>query len=143
MHPFGLAHSFFVALIGMALASVYEWRKTLLAPIFLHSAVNAVAMAFMAWAIAADAAGPRWEYSAEEAGERGLVIRNVVPESAADRAGLQVGDVMTTADGLPVREIQHLVRIVRGKHVGDRITVEFVRDGNPHRVEAVLTSLPD
>ena len=42
LHPFDVVDSALVALVGLACALLYEWRKTLLAPIMLHSMVNIV-----------------------------------------------------------------------------------------------------
>ena len=36
LHPFGLADMAGVALVGLAFALLYEWRKTLVAPIMMH-----------------------------------------------------------------------------------------------------------
>ena len=77
-HPFGLADRAGIALIGLALALLYEWRRTLLAPILMHALVNALAMAIMAQGIAADAAAPRLGVYGENA-RAGIRLTKVVP----------------------------------------------------------------
>ncbi len=41
VHPFGLANSVGIGVAAVALAAVYEWRKSLLTPILVHAAMNA------------------------------------------------------------------------------------------------------
>ena len=43
LHPFDDFHLAVVFVFGLALAALYQWRKTLLAPILLHSMQNVVA----------------------------------------------------------------------------------------------------
>ena len=82
-HHFGPADTAAVMLIGLGLALLYEWRKTLLAPILMHAMVNALAMVVMAQSIAADAAAPRLGVYGETH-ERGVRLTKVVPDDAAD-----------------------------------------------------------
>ena len=43
-HPYGAQGRMGVATMGFALAFLYEWRKTLVTPIALHSLINAYMM---------------------------------------------------------------------------------------------------
>ena len=45
LHPFDVFHLAVVFVLGLALAALYQWRKTLLAPILLHAMQNVVASA--------------------------------------------------------------------------------------------------
>jgi membrane protease YdiL (CAAX protease family) len=135
--PLGIAMFWGTGAAGLAFGLVYEWRKTLVAAILVHSSVNAIASALLLASVAADAAAPRLGVTAVGGGE-GCVVTSIARGSAADRAGLKVGDVVTTIDGQPVRESLELSRIIRRKKVGDHVTVEFIRDGKPERVEAEL-----
>jgi membrane protease YdiL (CAAX protease family) len=141
LHPFGLSQSFIIAGIGLALALVYEWRKTLVAPVLLHSSINGVVTVLFALNIAAAEAGPRLGVLGEPQ-NGGVVLREVVPVSAADLAGLRAGDVVTAMDGFPVPDMLQMRRIVRSKRVGDKVTVDFVRDGKTQQVEVTFTPLP-
>jgi hypothetical protein len=38
-------------------------------------------------------------------------------------------------------ETRRMIQIVRGEQVGDSVTVGFIRNGKPQRVEAILTRL--
>ncbi len=91
--------------------------------------------------------------SAEDAGvdnERGVYVTHVVPDSAADAAGLVAastpdgsglergGDVITAIDGIEVNDVQELARIIDSHDVGDTVTLTVVRDGQSITVEATL-----
>ncbi len=141
LHPFGLSQSFIIAGIGLALALVYEWRKTLVAPVLLHSSINGVVTVLLALNIAAEEAGPRLGVFGEPQ-NGGVVLREVVPGSAAALAGLRAGDVVTAMDGFPVPDMLQMSRIVRSKRVGDKTAVEFSRDGKTRQIEIVLKPLP-
>jgi membrane-associated protease RseP (regulator of RpoE activity) len=139
-HPFGLASSAAIGMVALALALLYEWRKTLVTPILLHAAVNAVGMASLTWSLAADAAAPRLGVRGE-ACQGGCLVTEVVPGSAADAAGLQVGDVIAAVDGEPVADLPGLARIIRKHQLSDTVSVEFLRGGKAHRADVVLAGL--
>jgi membrane protease YdiL (CAAX protease family) len=139
-HPFGLASSAGIGMAGLLLALVYEWRKTLLAPILVHSAMNAVGMVLLTLSLAADAAAPRLGVLGE-AHSGGCRITEVVPGSAANAAGLQVGDVITAVDGEPVADIPGVAQVILKHQIGDTVSIEFLRTGTVHRADAVLVRL--
>jgi membrane-associated protease RseP (regulator of RpoE activity) len=139
-HHFGAADTTVVVLLGLALALLYEWRKTLLAPVLMHTLVNTLAMAIMAQSIAADAAAPRLGVSGETC-ERGVRVTTVVPDTAAASAGLQIGDVIVSLDGERVADMPGLTHAVRKRQVGQTVVVEIIRGAERHRVDAVLKKL--
>jgi S1-C subfamily serine protease len=124
----------------LALALVYEWRRTLLAPILLHAVVNATGMTFIAWGIANNAVVPQLGVYGET-DERGCRLTMVVPGSAADAAGLRVGDVIVTLNREPIADFQSLTQAVRRKQLGQTVVIEFIRNGETHQVEAVFKKL--
>jgi S1-C subfamily serine protease len=71
-------------------------------------------------------------------GRAGAEITNVVSGSAADGAGLAVGDVITRFDGVPVLGIEDLVAQVRAHQPGETVDVVFVRDGAETTVSVTL-----
>ena len=142
VHEFGTAGVTFVAVGGVTLASVYEWRKTIVAPILLHTAVNGVGLAFIAWSYVADAAAPRLGvYGSTNAA--GCQITKVVPGTPADRAGLQFGDVISSLGEEAVVDLASLTKAVRSKQVGEKVVVEFIRGGAVHRVDVFLQRLDE
>ena len=137
-YPFGTEFACAIGASALVVGLVYEWRKTLVAPVLLHASVNVIGLAIVMANVAADARSPRLGVFVV-AGDQGCVVTTVVAGSTADRAGLRTGDVVTALDGTAVGNFQELSATVRRKRVGDRVTIDFTRQGKPRRVEAVLT----
>ncbi len=68
----------------------------------------------------------------------GAVIVEVVPGSAADRAGLERGDIVTAIDGEPVSGMVELAGRIRSLAPGDRVALTVVRDGERRNVDVTL-----
>ena len=141
LHHFGLAQSFIIGVIGFGLAAVYEWCKTLVAPVLLHASINGVATALLALNIAADATAPRLGVFGEPRGA-GVTLTDIAPGSSADQSGLRVGDVVTAIDGMPIPDMRRMTQIVRSRRVGDKITIEFSRDEKTEQIVVELAPLP-
>ncbi len=62
--------------------------------------------------------------------------------SPAERAGIEVGDVIVAINGQPVERVASLQRIVRGFEPGQRVTVEVMRFGERKTVTVPLTEAP-
>jgi S1-C subfamily serine protease len=84
--------------------------------------------------------------SADDRDERGVVVSSVAEDSPADRAGLQVGDIIVAIDGHTLLEplegarernfdeddslpVQRLMALARDWEEGDQVEVRFERDG--------------
>ncbi len=139
-HPFGVVFSSTIAVGALVIVAVYEWRKTLLTPVLKHAFVNCMGLLLITSGFTADANAPRLGLYGS-AHDGGCLVTDVVPDSAAEKAGLQTGDVVVAVDGKPVTDIPSIFRIIRTKHLGDTVAVEFLRAGKTHRVEAVLSAL--
>lgn len=61
---------------------------------------------------------------------QGCEITNVVPESAAAKAGLKVGDIVVRINDQPVTDFFTLTASVANKSIGEAIEVEVVRGGS-------------
>jgi uncharacterized protein len=139
-HPFGAVFCTAIALGALVIAAVYDWRKTMLATILMHAMVNGIALVLMSWGFTGEADAPRLGlYGSAHNG--GCLVTQVVPDSSAENAGLQTGDVVVTVDGKRFADIPSIFAIVRTKHAGDTVAVEFLRGGKANRVEAVLQAL--
>jgi C-terminal processing protease CtpA/Prc len=64
-----------------------------------------------------------------EDGTRGARVRTVESESAAEKAGIETGDVITRFDSEAVRSARQLARLVRETPPGRAVEVEVTRDG--------------
>ena len=70
-------------------------------------------------------------------------VNEVVEDSAAERAGLRDGDRIVAVDGRPASSYDDLSTAIAGHEVGDRVTLEVVRDGERRTVEAELGARPE
>lgn len=68
----------------------------------------------------------------------GVVIVEVLSDSPAERAELEVGDVIVSVDEQPVTEPREVVEMIRDMSAGDVVTLEINRDGETLTVEATL-----
>jgi serine protease Do len=64
----------------------------------------------------------------------GLVIEDVAPNSPAEKAGLQVGDVITTVNGQPVRTSSELVDPIAQTPIGQTVQLRYYRNKQPKDV---------
>jgi serine protease Do len=71
--------------------------------------------------------------------KEGVLVRSVTDGSAASRAGLKAGDVITSVDGQPVRSREDLVRAVRDART-DELTIGIVRDRKQSSVTAKIVA---
>lgn len=69
---------------------------------------------------------------------QGVFIKHVNQGSAADRSGLQEGDVITALDNHPVNGTSELQEWVARKRPGQIVMVRFLRKGEYGEVEATL-----
>lgn len=73
---------------------------------------------------------------------QGVYIKTIEDFSAAQKADLRNGDVITAIDGTPIKTMQELNRIKNSHSVGDEITLSINRDGNELEVKLTLTEAP-
>jgi serine protease Do len=73
--------------------------------------------------------------------DRGALITDVAPDSAAQKGGLQRGDIITGLNGAPITDPRALALAVGGLAPGTEITVLYVRDGKPAKVKVALGRL--
>lgn len=74
----------------------------------------------------------------ENAPAHGLIILSVEPDSPAERAGLQIGDIFVTLAGKPVIDVEELHMALRGDVVGRSVPATLLRGGEPLQVEITI-----
>jgi S1-C subfamily serine protease len=74
-------------------------------------------------------------------GSRGAMVAAVTPGSAADRAGLEVGDLIVGIDGTEVAGSPELAAAIQSHRPGDTVVIEVDRDGEVIELEATLDAL--
>jgi serine protease Do/serine protease DegQ len=70
---------------------------------------------------------------------QGALVSQVVDGSAAEKAGIRAGDVVTAINGRPVKDAAALRNAIGLLSVGDRVDIALLRDGKPQRVTAVVS----
>ncbi|MEE3143431.1 MAG: trypsin-like peptidase domain-containing protein [Pseudomonadota bacterium] len=69
---------------------------------------------------------------------RGMLVENVDTGGAAERAGIQPGDVITRVEETPVIDGQNIMMEIRNKKPGDTITVQVYRNGQTFNLPVTL-----
>jgi S1-C subfamily serine protease len=72
----------------------------------------------------------------------GVSVRRIVPGSAAERAGIEAGDILLSLDAARIGSVEAFLQTVRLHHAGDAVTVTVLRAGERHEIVATLTGLP-
>jgi serine protease Do/serine protease DegQ len=68
----------------------------------------------------------------------GAFVQQVVEGSAADKAGIKAGDVITTVNGQAVHSSSDLRNRIGLMRIGENVELGIVRDGKPRKVTAVV-----
>jgi S1-C subfamily serine protease len=71
-------------------------------------------------------------------GAAGALVEEVVAGSAAEEAGIELGDVIVSVDGEPVSTSAALRVAIISRPPGERVDIEMIRNGEPLTVTAAL-----
>lgn len=82
----------------------------------------------------------------------GVVVKNVLPKSPAERAGLKgikqddygrikLGDIITDIDDKPIKDYDDLYNVLDLYKVGDTIKLKILRDGSPRSYRIQLANV--
>jgi len=69
---------------------------------------------------------------------QGVVISQVVEDSAASKAGLQAGDVVAEINGVPVKSASAMRNMVGLMRVGAKMDITVLRDGGEKKLTAFI-----
>ncbi len=72
---------------------------------------------------------------------QGAVIAQVLPDSAAQRAGLKAGDIVVAINDRPIRDAKDLRNAIGLSSVGSWVTLAILREGKPMTLQARLSEL--
>ena len=70
--------------------------------------------------------------------EQGVYIGGVNDNSAGEEAGLKEGDIIISVDGKTVNNVAMLQEMVARKRPGDKVEVEYIREGKTSKTTAIL-----
>jgi len=89
--------------------------------------------------------------------EQGVIVQRVVKDGPADKAGLEAGttsatingqevrlggDIITEADGKPVKSMEELVEVIQDSKPGDKLELKILRDGKEKTADVTLGTQP-
>ena len=77
-----------------------------------------------------------FRYRTNEKVQKGVVIAEVQPESAAEKAGLKAGDVIIAIDGDFVESSSQLRNEIGQRKIGQKMKVKILRDGKTKVIRA-------
>jgi S1-C subfamily serine protease len=68
----------------------------------------------------------------------GIMIVSVDPGSAADQAGLLLGDIIVAIDDEAIESLQQIQRLLGPQSVGQRLSIQLLRAGQLQTVAATV-----
>ena len=74
--------------------------------------------------------------------QNGAIVGEVTPGSAAEKAGIRIGDVIVEFDGKNVRDVRHLRLMVARTAPNSEVLIKLIRDAKPIELTAILQELP-
>ncbi len=72
----------------------------------------------------------------------GVIVVSVDPEGPAERAGLVLGDLLTTWNGSPVTEVRDVMERLGPESVGTAVELGLIRAGAPTRTSVAIVERP-
>lgn len=70
--------------------------------------------------------------------DRGAEIKSVTKESAAEKAGIKKGDVITKIDNRKIETTDDVTDAIRSYKPGDKVSITILRDGKEQKLTAEL-----
>lgn len=69
------------------------------------------------------------------AGQKAAIVAELIPGGPAERAGLVIGDIVLSVNGVRVRSSSEMTRQVAKASPGDLLRLEIIRGGKPRTIE--------
>src|SRR5580700_8476200 len=73
----------------------------------------------------------------------GALVAGVAQGSAAERAGIKTGDIITSINGVAMKDAGELRYAIGLLHVGDKVDIGLLRDGKPRKLTALIAERSD
>jgi len=74
-----------------------------------------------------------------EGEDQGAEIQSITKESAAEKAGLKKGDIITKIDDKKIETSDDVTESIRGHKPGEKVSITYLRDGKEQKTTAELT----
>jgi len=75
-------------------------------------------------------------------GGRGISVREVTPDSPADKAGLRAGDQIVKAEDRDVQNVEQFLQSVAARKPGDKLTLQVMHAGQEKTLTVTLGERP-
>ena len=75
--------------------------------------------------------------------QQGVIIAEVQPSSAADKAGLKAGDVVISVDGNSVDSAAQLRNQIGQRKIGDNVKLTIIRDGKTRIIKSKVGAIAE
>ncbi len=69
---------------------------------------------------------------------KGILVMEVLADSAASKAGLKTKDVILKIDGTEPTSLKEFIGLLDLKQPGDEVTLEIQRDGKEEKIKVTL-----
>ena len=119
--------------IGIGFAIPSNMMKTVMAQLIKYGKVKRGVLGVNIQTLTPDIAASMGSSDAQ-----GALVSQVVDGSAAEKAGIKAGDIITAVNGKSVKDAQGLRNSIGMLSIGDRVDVALLRDGKPRRVTALI-----
>jgi len=73
----------------------------------------------------------------------GALVKTVISDSPAARAGIVITDVITAVDSVTIRGMGDLVVALRSRHIGDHVTITLLHNGQLRQMGTILAERPE
>lgn len=74
--------------------------------------------------------------------DKGVVVTRVVPDSEANKSGIEMADIIIRMDDIQIKNVQDMIKVINKHEVGDKVEVEVFRGQEKVRLETVLEKAP-
>jgi serine protease Do len=76
-------------------------------------------------------------------GKGGVIVTRITDDGPADKAKLEVGDLILSFSGQPVASVRELTRVITDTPIGKDVPVRFVRDGRARTFTVTMGELQE
>jgi C-terminal processing protease CtpA/Prc len=74
--------------------------------------------------------------------QNGVLIKEVIEDSPAEKAGLKAGDIIMEISGKKIEDYQDLIRVINYYDPGDKLKIKIMRKGKKKTIEVKLGKKP-
>ena len=122
--------------VGIGFAIPVNMAKQITAQLIEHGEVKRGRLGFTAQDLT-----PELAEAFGTSRNKGVVVARVEPQSPADKAGIQVGDVIIAVNDREVESSAQVRNEIGLLRIGTRVTIEVLRDGKPRILTASVEEL--